>query len=140
MSVAPYSMQTNTRNILLWPLRAPLPALACPCVTMLPAFDAAEVQTAYELATQIHAQGGTEFCCVGPYSEQLHDSLDAYLEAHHAFDVVTTWHQDALDACEYFLFATGEASTIRLALIAGHPLLVDTLHRVDASEPLPASS
>ena len=36
-------------------------------------------------------------------------------------DVVTTWHIDVTDGCEYFVVAAGGRSSNLCALVAGHP-------------------
>ncbi|HCF62685.1 MAG TPA: hypothetical protein DFS52_32435 [Myxococcales bacterium] len=67
--------------------------------------------------------GSVELCAVGPEAEQLHDALDAVLEASGALEVVTTWHQSISDACDYFLYAAAAGRANLLALIGEHPEL-----------------
>jgi len=64
---------------------------------------------------------------VGPAAELLHDALDDIIENDGALSVVTTWHTDEKDACEYFLFAAGGAVKSLVALISLHPELVELL-------------
>jgi hypothetical protein len=71
--------------------------------------------------------GCIEFCCVGPQAEQLHDSLDGIVEERGALEVVTTWHTDYSEACEYFLFAAGGKPPTLLALISSRPDLAALL-------------
>jgi hypothetical protein len=98
-----------------------------PFVTLLPAFNAAERQQAESMTKALLDQGGVEFCCVGLEAEQLHDSLDEIIEARGTLDVVTTWHEDLTDACEYFLYAAAAGRANLLALISSHPELQSML-------------
>jgi len=59
-------------------------------------------------------QGCSEIACVGPRAETLHDSIDTKLEDLGAEAVMTTWHHDFLDGCEYIFFGAGAG---RIAMI-----------------------
>lgn len=107
---------------------------AAPFVVMLPAFDTRERELGLSLADDLIDRGCAEFCCVGPEAELLHDSLDALVEARGALSVVTTWHVDFEDACEYFLFGASAGRASRFALIDGHPDLLVVLERQAAAE------
>lgn len=107
---------------------SPLPqGVTAPFVALLPAHNKEERLRAERLAAELHRLGCIELCCVGPESEQLHDALDQVMEDKDACEVVTTWHTDATDACEYFLFAAGGGAAALLALVADHPDLTDLL-------------
>lgn len=90
--------------------RPSVSSVSRPFVTLLPAFDEAERRKAEAAAGLLVERGCVEFCCVGAEAEQLHDSIDGMLEAMGAIDIVTTWHTDNSDACEYFLLAAGGRS------------------------------
>lgn len=83
---------------------------------MLPAFNGMERSVAEGIAAGLIGHGCREFCCVGQEAEQLHDSIDWIIEDMQALDIVTTWHQDIVEACEYFVFAAGIGATYRIAL------------------------
>ncbi|WP_437506793.1 Imm53 family immunity protein [Sorangium sp. So ce1099] len=50
-------------------------------------------------------------------------NLDSIIEAGNALDVVTTWHEEPPDACEYFLHAAAGGRAHLLALILSRPEL-----------------
>ena len=106
-----------------------------PFVALAPAFDAEERQRVEAIASTLMDLGCMEFCCVGPQAEQLHESLDEIVEERGALEVVTTWHTDYSDACEYFLFAAagGRPPTL-LALISSHRQLAALLEDAAHSE------
>ena len=94
-----------------------------PFVALLPAFNASEREQAEAITKDLIDLGCVELCCVGPEAEQLHDALDSIIEAGNALEVVTTWHEDPMDACEYFLHAAAGGRANLLALILSHPAL-----------------
>jgi hypothetical protein len=96
-------------------------------VVLVPAFNEVELDQVASLLGELIALGCKEFCCVGPEAELLHDTLDEILVPQGLIEVVTTWHTDYLDACEYFLLAAGGREGALLALIAAHPELVALL-------------
>lgn len=79
-----------------------------------------------------------EYCCVGPYSEQLHDYIDGVLEDRGLIDVLTTWHTDESpdEALEYFVHVAGGAPSSLVAAIKGRSVLSDKLKRI-AGRPRP---
>jgi hypothetical protein len=93
-------------------------------VVLVPAFNEVELEQVTSLLGELIALGCKELCCVGPEAELLHDTLDEILVQQGFIEVVTTWHTDYLDACEYFLLAAGGREGALLALIAAHPELV----------------
>jgi len=103
--------------------------------TLLPAFNAQERQQAQAVVSDLLDQGAVEFCCVGPEAEELHDSIDWIVEDKEAFSVVTTWHTDEVEACEYFVKTAGGKPDVLLAFVAEHPVLVAELKRLVAEGP-----
>lgn len=117
------------RDVSLGSVFAPLCfSNTCPFATLLPAFDEQERRQAVRLVDDLLRLGCKDFCCAGPQAEQLHDSIDAVVEKRGELDVVTTWHKDCTDACEYFLYATVGKGL--LALIEEHPELEASLSDV----------
>ena len=55
------------------------------------------------------AHGCVEFCCIGRYAEELHDSIDTMLEERELFNVVTTWHMNEPleESIHYFINLAG---------------------------------
>lgn len=102
---------------------SPSESIQRPFVTLFPAFSAPERQQAEALTSFLIRLGCIEFCSVGPEAELLHDTLDDLIEAGRAFEVVTTWHEDVMDACEYFLHAAAGGRANLLALVSSHPEL-----------------
>jgi hypothetical protein len=98
-----------------------------PFAVLLPASNKAELSEAAVITTTLLDAGCIEFCCVGSEAESLHDSIDCIIEDRAAFEVVTTFHLDEMDACEYFLFAAGGGVKSLLALVSSHPKLVSIL-------------
>jgi hypothetical protein len=108
-------------------------SLQRPFVALVPAFDIGERHKVEAMAGTLLELGCMEFCCVGPQAEQLHDSLDEIIEVRGALEVVTTWHTDYSDACEYFLFAAGGKPRTLLALVSPHPELAALLKKESES-------
>jgi hypothetical protein len=98
-----------------------------PFAALVPAFDPGERQQVEAMTGTLVDLGCREFCCVGPQAEQLHDSIDGIIEDRGAIELVTTWHTDYSDACEYFLFAAGGRPPSLLALVSAHPDLAALL-------------
>jgi hypothetical protein len=111
-----------------------IPLLPLPFAALVPAFNDAERERVEELGVKLVEMGCTEFCCVGPQAEILHDALDSIIEKKEAFHIVTTWHEDEADACEYFLFAAGTQYQHFFAMIGLHPELLTLLERTALSE------
>ena len=119
------------RSLALSSLKDALPAgLSAPFATLVPAFDLGELRDVEAIARTLLDLGCSEFCCVGPEAESLHDALDIIIEERGSFDVVTTWHTDETDACEYFLFGAGGGLPSLLAMTQVHPALTSLLERM----------
>jgi hypothetical protein len=103
-----------------YPLRRPF-------VLLVPAYDEEEKQQVEAVAEGLVELGCVEFCFVGPRAEEFHDFIDQIVESKGAFEVVTTWHTDVSDACDYFLFAAGGRSATLLALVCRHRDLLEPL-------------
>lgn len=127
MGISILCLSDNRRLIIGHPNDPWSDALSDSFVALLSAFDAADLRHAEVIAGRLLARGCLEFCCVGPAAEQLHDLLDGLVEDLGAFDVVTTWEVDPIEACEYFLFAAAGKPSTLLALVAAHPDLVASL-------------
>ena len=94
-----------------------------PVAALLPAYRDQDVATAMEVVAELVENGCLELCFAGPKAEFLHDRVDALLEGRGWAKVVTTFHPDEDDACEYFLYAANAASGNLLALVASSPML-----------------
>ena len=91
----PFMVFSGWRRIIFLSLdQASSTSVGRPFVTLLPAFDERERRQAEAMAGLLMDRGSVEFCCVGPESELLHDSIDEVIERRGALDVVTTWHTD----------------------------------------------
>lgn len=101
--------------------------ISSPFAALVSASCQEERNEVLSIAGGLLEQGCKEFCCVGLEAELLHDQLDVLLEEAGSLDVVTTWHEDAVDGCEYFLFAAGGQRLLLFALISQHPELLDVL-------------
>ena len=122
------------RRLVLGSLDTPIDhSFRQPFAALVPAFNEKERQKVGAIVDTLLDEGCIELCCVGPQAEQLHDSLDGIVEARGMLDVVTTWHSDYADACEYFLFAAGRKPPTLLALIAPHSELVALLEQQAAT-------
>jgi hypothetical protein len=91
-----------------------------PFAALLPAFHAGERTKVRTLVPHLLLVGCREFCSVGPEAEILHDEIDSIVEAQDSLDVVTTWHTELLDACEYFVWAAGGRKTALFAVTSDH--------------------
>ena len=119
------------RVLKIAPLLGPIAAkIHSPFVALLPASNSEECSEAVLVAKNLVNMGCIELCCVGAQSEALHDALDGVLEDMSKLNVVTTFHEDVMDACEYFLFAAGAQTDSLLALVSLHPEFVYGLRKV----------
>jgi hypothetical protein len=105
------------------------PLLVAPFAAMLPAFDEGEGMRATMIVQDLVLLGCVEFSFVGPEAERLHDAIDQVLEDSGALNIVTTWHHDLAEGCEYFVLAAGGRPGVLLALVAEHPEAVELLRR-----------
>jgi hypothetical protein len=105
-----------------------------PFATLVTASSQEELNEILSIASRLLGLGCKEFCCVGLKAELLHDQLDLLIEKAGLLDAVTTWHKDAAEGCEYFLFGAGGQSLVLYGLISRHPELLDTMNWV-AQEP-----
>jgi len=94
------------------------PAVSAPFVAMLPAAEESDARGAASLAGDLVRMGCVEICCVGPNAETVHDSVDEVVEDLGALDVVTTWHVDMDEGCQYFISTAGGRPGWLLAILA----------------------
>lgn len=94
---------------------------------LLPAYSQEELDEVLGVANSLLGLGCKEFCCVGLMAELLHDQLDLLIEKAGSLDVVTTWHEDAVEGCEYFLFGAGGQTLVLYGLISRHQELLDAM-------------
>lgn len=119
-------LRFNGRSIVFRSPGATLPnELVAPFAVLLPAFSEAERREVEKLFGAILDRGCIEACCVGPESEGLHDTLDQVIEDRGALDVVTTWHTDLTEACEYFVIVAGGGLRSLLVLTTSHADLTE---------------
>lgn len=98
-----------------------------PFAALVTANSQEELNEVISIASSLLGLDCKEFCCVGLKAELLHEQLDLLIEKAGLFDVVTTWHEDAVEGCEYFLFGAGGQSLILYGLISRHPELLDAM-------------
>lgn len=98
-----------------------------PTAVLFPAYSLEEIALVLVHVEGLARSGSVELCCVGPVAELLHDQIDGVLESRGMNNIVTTFHTDETDGCEYFLFAANAAEGNLLALIEAHPNLVSEL-------------
>lgn len=98
-----------------------------PFAALVTASSQEELNEVIGVASSLLRLGCIEFCCVGSEAELLHDQLDVLIEEAGLFNVVTTWHEDAVEGCEYFLFGAGGQSLTLYGLISRHPELLDAM-------------
>lgn len=101
-------------------------------VTLIVAACQKDIDENLRVANALLEKGCNEFCCIGPESEKLHDQLDNLIEDAGLIDVVTTWHKDITEGCEYFLFAAGGQSVPLVGLISKHPQILDVLNKIES--------
>lgn len=109
------------------PSDVPAVNVASPFAALVTASSQEELDEVLDIAGSLFGLGCKEFCCVGLKAELLHDQLDQLIEKARLFDVVTTWHEDAVEGCEYFLFGAGGQSLVLYGLISQHPELLDAM-------------
>ena len=115
------SLKFRGRQVYLMDLEEKLPnSFEGKFVVLLPAYNDQEVLIGKTLASALLDAGCSEFCCVGARAEELHDRIDEVIEDREEFDVVTTFHDDVVEACEYFLFAAGAAQPSLIAMVSDH--------------------
>ncbi len=102
-------------------------ALSLPFAAMVPAVEDSDTRNAALLATDLVRMGCAEICCVGPRAEIVHDLVDEVVEDAGALSVVTTWHRDLNEGCEYFLFTAGKRPHWVLAAVEGRTELTNLL-------------
>lgn len=93
-----------------------------------------EVNEILGIVRSLLALGCKEFCCVGSNAESLHDQLDLFIEKAGLLDVVTTWHEDPVEGCEYFLFGAGGQRLALYGLISKHPELLEAMTLASQTE------
>jgi len=98
-----------------------------PFAALVTASNQEELDEVLGIASNLLELGCKEFCCVGLKAESLHDQLDLLIEKAGLLDVVTTWHEDAVEGCEYFLFGAGGQSLVLYGLISRHAELLDAM-------------
>ncbi|GAB2878633.1 hypothetical protein GCM10027277_54820 [Pseudoduganella ginsengisoli] len=109
------------RQVYIMDLVGELPlSLGKEFVVLLPACNDDELLSSKILAPGLLDKGCAEFCCVGALAEELHDRIDEFIEDQEKFDVVTTYHHEIVEACEYFLFAAAGAQLPLIAMVADH--------------------
>lgn len=98
-----------------------------PFAALVTASSQKELDEVIGIASCLLSLGCKEFCCVGLKAESLHDQLDLLIEKAGLLDVATTWHEDAVEGCEYFLFGAGGQRLVLYGLISRHPELLDAM-------------
>jgi hypothetical protein len=99
---------------------------------LLTAFSNEECRIGLSMIPVLVEKNCTQIVCVGRFSEQLHDEIDSAIEDMRRPDILTTFHTDAAEACEYFVYAVGSVTSTLLALISNHLSLVDILKKTSA--------
>lgn len=97
---------------------------------MVAAFGSESRKAAEAIVGDLIDRGCVEICCVGPEGEALHDAIDWVVEDKEALEVVTTWHVDETEGCEYFLHVAGGKPSCLLALVGDQLQLISTLQRM----------
>lgn len=103
------------------------PEVEGPFAAMLPAIEDADALHAPSLAGELVRMGCAEICCVGPHAETVHDLVDEVVEDLDALSVVTTWHVDMSEGCEYFLSTAGAPPALLVAIVAERDDLANLL-------------
>lgn len=98
-----------------------------PFAVMLPGFNDAERSAAENIVAQLIDSGCGEFGCIGEQAEQLHDAIDWIVEDKQVLKIVTTWHHDIAEGCDYFVAAAGGGTPGLVALVLEHVAVVDRL-------------
>lgn len=79
-------------------------------VALVPAFDRKDIDKVVNAVGRMIERGCMEICCVGEKAELMHEELDGLIEEKGFLHVVTTWHVDPREGCEYFLYGAGGQS------------------------------
>lgn len=103
------------------------PDASGPFAAMLPAVEDSDALGAPSLAGELVRMGCVEICCVGPHAETVHDLVDEVVEDLDALSVVTTWHQDMSEGCEYFISTAGARPALLIAIVAERDDLANLL-------------
>jgi hypothetical protein len=100
-----------------------------PFAMMLAASSIIPTEAQRRLIETAVERGCIEFCCVGPFGEQLHDYTDGLLEDRGELEIVTTWHveEPLEDTVHYFLHVAGEKALTLIAAISDAPDLARAL-------------
>lgn len=117
----------HDRKLLIRPLTPLNEVLPAGFIALIPAFGENERTDGEELMASLLELGCLHVCCLGPESETLHDSIDWVIEAANQLDVVTTWHDDVVEGCEYFVHVASGRAQVLVAFVAERPEVVDTL-------------
>jgi hypothetical protein len=124
----------ENRYLILRPIGESLeccvPLITAPFVAMLPAHESVDLSLAEDVVARLVDLGCIEFCCVGKRAEMLHDAIDWIVEDKNALGVVTTWHQDVPEACDYFVNTAGSTPKCLLALVAQDAEMTASLRRL----------
>jgi hypothetical protein len=130
MAVRSLFLQNNRKVIYCCLDNATSTNIASPFAVLVPAYSQAECGQIEAMVGILVDMGCIEFSCVGTEGERLHDALDWVIEDNGALDVVTTWHTNEAEACEYFLFAAGGVAPNLLAMVSDHPALEFCLEKI----------
>jgi len=104
-----------------------------PLAALVPAFGDEECEVVLAMIPALLARNCTHIACVGVFAEKLHDQIDGLVEELRRSDVITTFHDDAREASEYFVFVARASAPTLLAFVGDHPDVVDALSRADSS-------
>lgn len=108
-------------------------AVSAPFAALVPAVEDTDASNAVVLAADLVHMGCAEICCVGARAEVVHDMVDEVVEDAGALSVVTTWHQDMNEGCEYFIFTAGGRPRWLLAAVEGRAELTTLLRSMVAA-------
>ena len=105
-------------------------SLPRPFAALVPAFTQDERDQVVGLANLLIDRGCVELASIGPLCEDLHDRIDEVIGARWeeaALGVVTTWHVDLAEGCEWFLHLAGNKAPTLVAFVAVHSDVVAML-------------
>jgi hypothetical protein len=127
-----FSHNMRGRTVILGSMHSPITSdqISAPFAAMLASFAAEDVQLAERVVPQLVRLGCIEICCVGPESERTHDAVDCIVEDMGAIGVVTTWDDDVIEGCNYFVETAGGQTSNLLALVEDFPDVALSLARV----------
>ncbi|WP_373085473.1 hypothetical protein [Sneathiella sp.] len=103
--------------------------ISTPFAILVAAFSQQELDEVVGLAKDLIELGCKEFCCVGVEAERLHDQLDHLIEDSGSYDIVTTWHDNLVEGCEYLLFGAGGQQIALFGLVSKHPEILEALKK-----------